>query len=305
MKTTNAILVFACLVVGCALPLWAQQKVQLEAGVVPATEMAGLNSTGAPTSAITNEPSAANLGPSDSGSDQGGETGQDNQWHFSTSPYLWLAGIHGSVGAFDRNAGFKASPSDLLSHARFGLLGLSEARRNQLIMNLDLMYLRLGDDRAIPFPPALMATYANLGLNVFILTPKIGIRLVDEKNIKIDALGGIRYWYLGENLSFNPSALGLNFSRSQNWWGPVIGGRFEVALSPKIVTTIAGDYGGTSAYNQDYQIVGALGYKIKPKVTLHAGYRYLNLTYQKFNTANPFLNLTMSGAFLGATLNLK
>jgi hypothetical protein len=307
MKTTNAILVFACLVVGCALPLWAQQqqKAQLEASVVPVTETALPNSTSAPTSAITNEPSVADPGGStssaDSGSDQAGGTANDDQWHFATSPYFWIAGIHGALGAFNRNIGFKVSPNDLLSHARFGLMGLTEARRNQLVTNLDLIYLRLGADNQIPFPPSLNSKYANFTLNVVILTPKIGLRLVDEKKIKIDALTGIRYWYFGENLSFNPSTLGLNFSRSQNWVGPVIGGKFEFALSPKIVTTIAGDVGGWGN-KLDYQAVGALGYKLKPNLTLQAGYRQLYVNYPK---PRAILDLTVSGAFLGATLILK
>src|ERR1700761_1568787 len=86
-----------------------------------------------------------------SGSGTAAENANDSQWHVAVSPYLWLPGVHGTVGAFDRDAGFKASASDLLSHFRFGLLGATEARRNRVLTNVDLMFMRLADDKAVPF----------------------------------------------------------------------------------------------------------------------------------------------------------
>jgi hypothetical protein len=312
MKFINSVSLLTCLILGSGSHLFAQQIGQWVPGQAGPNASVAFDSpttfanwAPAPSSAVSGAPTTGGQsGPSAAGTSDA-ETGNDNQWHIAVSPYLWIAGIHGSIGALDRNVGFKVSPSDLLSHARFGLLGLTEARRNKLITNLDLMYLRLGADNVIPFPPSLGAKYANFTLNVLILAPKVGMRIVDEKAVKVDILTGIRYWYFNESLSFNPSTLGLNFSRSQNWVAPLIGMRFEIALSPKIVTTIAGDYGGSASDKQDYQYVAALGYKIKPKLTLQAGYRYLNLNYQKFSRASPLLNLTMSGAFLGATYNWK
>lgn len=47
----------------------------------------------------------------------------DDAWHFAVSPYLWFPGVHGTVvGPNDNGVGFRASPSDLLSHFRFGLM---------------------------------------------------------------------------------------------------------------------------------------------------------------------------------------
>ena len=51
------------------------------------------------------------------------QSGSGGDWQVSVSPYLWLPGVHGTVGAFDRDAGVSASPIDLLSHFRFGLMG--------------------------------------------------------------------------------------------------------------------------------------------------------------------------------------
>jgi hypothetical protein len=302
--------IFAFLVLINASLLPAQEKPQLTANLAPDTAIYDMNLTSAPTLVSADQPAATN--PADPGVPQAGTsqstpggTAQDDQWHFSVSPYLWLPGVHGTVGAFGRDVGFKASVGDLLSHFRLGVLGAVDVRRNRLLTGVDLMYMRLGDNQAIPFPN-LLATTANLTANVVILTPKIGIRLINQKKFKADFLTGIRYWYFGENLNFTPSRLGLNFSKSQNWVDPLVGGRIVADLSPKIVTTIAGDVGGWGTGSQlEYQVVGALGYKLTPKMILQAGYRYLYFDYLKGGRAGTVVNTALSGIILGVTLNLK
>jgi hypothetical protein len=128
--------------------------------------------------------------------------------------------------------------------------------------------------------------------------------VINEEKIKIDALTGFRYWHLGENLKFNPSLLGLNFSGSQDFVDPLVGGRIQAALAPKIVVNVLGDVGGWGTGSQlEYQFAGLLGYRIKPAWTLQAGYRYLFIDYR---TSRAFIfNATTSGVVFGVTLNLK
>jgi hypothetical protein len=214
-------------------------------------------------------------------SPQVGEPTSD--WHFAVSPYLWFPGVHGTIGAFGRDVSVHATPGDLLSNFRFGLMGAFEARYKRIVLPLDLMWIRLEDDKALPFPN-LMATKAKLTGSELLLTPKIGYRLLDEKRIKIDALTGFRYWHFSENLKFVPSNLNLNFSGSQNLVDPLVGGRVQLGLTPKIEADILGDVGGWGTGSQlEYQVAGVLGYKIKPKWTLQAGYRYLSIDYRNSN----------------------
>jgi len=132
------------------------------------------------------------------------------------------------------------------------------------------------------------------------LTPKIGYRVVDRDALKVDALTGFRYWHVGMNLQFNPS--GTEFSGSLNWVDPLIGGRIQAALSPKVSVTIAGDVGGWGAGSEmDYQAAGLLGYQIKPSWTLQAGYRYLYVNYR----SGIIFDAATSGVMFGVSLNLK
>jgi hypothetical protein len=261
---------------------------------------AELNPGTVPDSVSTDHATAAES--SSSVAAQAGTSVDDDGWHFAVSPYLWFPGVHGTIGARGRDVGFKASPGDLLSHFRFGLMGVLEARYKRLLLPLDIMWIRLGDNKALPFPN-LMVNTAKLKASEFILTPKIGYRLIDQEKIKIDALVGFRYWHFGENLKFVPSNFNLNFSSSQNWVDPVVGGRITGNLSPKVVAVIAGDVGGWGTGSQlDYQVAGILGYRIKPNVTLQAGYRYLYVNYRSGGT---IIQPTTSGVLFGATFNLK
>jgi hypothetical protein len=263
----------------------------------------GANPDVASDSVLIEQPTAAS--PAASGVPQVGLPPEDSGWHFAVSPYLWFPGVHGTIGALGRDVSVHATPGDLLSHFRFGLMGLVEARYKRVVLPLDLMWIRLEDDRALPFPN-LMVTTAKLKGSEFLLTPKIGYRLIDQERIKIDALTGFRYWHFSENLKFVPSNLNLNFSSSQNWVDPLVGGRIQVALTPKVIATIGGDVGGwDTGSHLDYQVAGLLGYKIKPKWTLQAGYRYLSVDYRNSNRGGTVVYVITSGVIFGATINLK
>lgn len=228
---------------------------------------------------------------------------QSDGWHFTVSPYLWFPGVHGTVGADALPVSIHATPGDLLSHFRFGIMGLVEPRYKRILLPLDIVWVRLADDKALPLTPN--GTVANLKGSEFILTQKVGYRLLDYKMVKIDALAGFRFWHFGESLAFTTNS--LNFSSSQNWIDPVVGGRITGNLSPKVSVIVAGDVGGWGAGSQlDYQIGGVLGYKIKPALTLQAGYRYLSVNWRNGRALiDTHIDTITSGALIGVSIQLK
>jgi hypothetical protein len=220
-----------------------------------------------------------------------------SDWHLTVAPYLWFPAVHGGIGIDGRETSFSVSAGDLLSHFRFGLMGLVEPRYKRIVMLLDIIWVRLGDDRAL----SNLATVANLKGTEFILAQKIGYRVIDTDRIKIDGLAGFRYWHYGSNVSFTTNT--LNYSGSQNWVDPLVGGRITGILTPKIEITVAGDVGGWGAGSQlAYQAVGVIGYRIKPAIALQAGYRYLATNYR---TSNGFVDMADSGVMFGVSINLK
>ena len=227
----------------------------------------------------------------------------DTSSHFELSPYLWFAGAHGTVGAAGREFGVHASPGDLLSHFNFGLMGAAEFRKKRYVLNGDLLWIRLSDSAALPFP-ASGATSADVRVGQLVWTSKFGYRLVDLKKIKADANVGVRFWHLGQKLTLNPSTFGFSLNTSQNWADIIIGGRVQLPVGEKIRVDLLGDVGGWNATAKlDYQFAAILGYQIKPKWMLGAGYRYLFVNYHPTNLS--VYDMVTSGAVIGVTYRIK
>jgi hypothetical protein len=219
-------------------------------------------------------------------------------WHTALTLYLWFPGVHGTLGNGVRNVDFRASPSDLLSNFRFGLMGAGEIERRGYVLMTDLLWVRLRSTNTttLPFPGVPTFTAEAKGWQL-ILTPEVGYRFLNREKVKIDALMGVRYWHLGSSLQFTPSLLGFTFSGSQNWVDPLMGTRIQFALSPKLSVNILGDGGGWGAGSQlDYQIVGTIGYKLTAKFTVGGGYRYLHVNYR---SSRLVYDTTMSGVIVG------
>src|SRR5262249_4802831 len=227
----------------------------------------------------------------------------DKGWHLDVSPYLWFPGTHGTVGVRGRTASVHASPWDLLSHFDLGLMGAAEARYDHFLLNGDLLWIRLSDSHALPFP-GLGATSADVRVGELVWTSKIGYRVIDQKKVKADANVGARFWHLGQKLNFNPSTLGINVTPSQNWADIVVGGRVRLPVESRTMIEALGDVGGWNASAKlDYQFAALLSYKVSTRWTVSAGYRYLFVDYRP--GPGSVYNMVTSGALLGATYHFK
>ena len=228
-----------------------------------------------------------------------GAPADDTSWHLEITPYLWFASAHGTAGYLGRDASFHASFGDIFSKLNIGLMGAAEARKGRFVFPSDFMWIKLSDDTALP-ENELGVTSIKVKMTQSILTPKAGYRIVDLEKLKVDGTIGIRYWHLGENLNFQPS--GLNNSQSANWVDVVAGAKLQIPLSPKGSITILGDAGAGGA-SVDYQVASLLGYKIKPKIILLLGYRYLDVNYRPSSTF--VYDGATSGIMLGTTFNVR
>jgi|KBSMisStandDraft_5_1062788.scaffolds.fasta_scaffold03223_4 hypothetical protein len=237
-------------------------------------------------------------GPTNSSSSS---TSYDHGWRLDLSPYLWFAGTHGTVGAFGRDGSVHSSAGDLLSHLNAGLMGTADAQLGRFLLTGDLLWIRLSDSSALPFP-GLNATSVDVRVGQFMWTSKIGYRLMDMPRFKADANVGARYWHLGQQLNLSPSNLGLNISHSQSWTDIVVGGRIELPLGPKTSITALGDVGGWNATAKlDYQFASLLNFKVSQKWTISPGYRYLFVDYR---TGNSIYNMVTAGAVIGVTYTM-
>ena len=224
----------------------------------------------------------------------------DEGWHFGIAPYLWFAGVHGTVGALGHEASVDASFRDIFSYVNIGLMFALEPRYNRIVMPFDFMWMKLSDDKALPFEVG--PTSVKAKINQVMFAQKIGYRVIDSEKLKVDGLVGFRYWHMGTTLTLQPQ-IANGFYDSANWADAVGGARIQAMLSSKVTITILGDAGGGGA-NSDYQVAGLLGWKFK-KFTLQAGWRYVSVNYRPSGSVRFVYDMATSGLIFGATIPLK
>jgi len=78
---------------------------------------------------------------------------QSTSFKYQFTPYFWLSGLSGAVGARDRTAAVDASVGDILSHLDFGLMGAFEARLGRWRSLSDTLYTDVSGEQGFPEPP--------------------------------------------------------------------------------------------------------------------------------------------------------
>jgi len=222
----------------------------------------------------------------------------DDTWHFDLGPYVFVPGIHGTVGVLGHDASVHVSGSDVLSNFNGGLAGFVQARKNRFVVPIDFIWTRIGTTQGIPLNDFGQTSVRFLQTQT-IFTPKVGYRIVDQEHFKVDALVGLRYWH--EGLTVTPRPANVNHYQSANWVDAVAGGKFEFDFSPKFWITGAGDAGGGQA-NLDYQAVGTLNVQPKPLFGFFAGWRYLVVNYT--GSKGFLFDVAQSGPVVGLNMQL-
>jgi hypothetical protein len=222
----------------------------------------------------------------------------DSKWHLYGTAYLWFPGIHGAVGVRGFDTGVHISAVDLASNLRFGIMGVVTPTYNRWSLPVDYFFVRLRDDKAVPFNPNYQV---QAKMTASIVTPKVNYLLLKNPKLKIYATAGPRIWHEGTTLDLVPTIAGQNLYHAANWADFVAGGRFDVPLGPKGSIVVLGDAGGGGA-TLDYQLAGFVNYQVKPKLALQLGWRDLTVHYG--NNGNLF-NGTMQGIVFGLTYKFK
>jgi hypothetical protein len=216
-------------------------------------------------------------------------------WQFQLSPYLFLAGMKGTVGIGGLTAQVDAPFRDIVKELNFGFMAAFEARKNKLLVLTDVMYMNLADSNALPGP---LFSSVHADFKAFILAPYLGYRVAEKKGASLDVLGGIRYWHLSTNLDFRPGVLpAREVTGSKNWVDGVGGLKGKVHLSPRLFLTGLGDVGAGGSHIT-YQLFGGGGFEVSKKVALVIGYRYLKVDYDRDSF---IFDMGMKGLLVGVT----
>jgi hypothetical protein len=217
-------------------------------------------------------------------------------WDFAVTPYLFAAGLSGTVGARGRTVSVDASFGSIWDRFDFGVMGTFEAHKGDLVFLGDMMYISLSNDRQTPGD---LFSGIKTKSKLFMLDPEVGYRALNVEGGSIDLLVGVRYWHVKNSLTFQAGRLPqVDASQSRDWADLVFGARGIMRLSPRVFLSGKFDAGGFGI-SSDFtgQAFGGVGINVKPRLAIVGGYRYLFVNYKSGGFT---FNAAMSGPIVGA-----
>ncbi|PYS27942.1 MAG: hypothetical protein DMG11_14555 [Acidobacteria bacterium] len=204
---------------------------------------------------------------------------QNTPFKYQFTPYVWLSGLKGDVGARNQTANVNASFNDLLDHLDFGLMGAFEGRLGQWRILTDTLYLDVSGEKGTPRPPFIDASVAT---KAFIFDQEAGYQILKREGTDLDVTGGIRFWHLKNGLQLARGAESLGIEHTRGWVDPVVGLRFSSDLPKRLFVTAKADIGGfDAAAHIDWQAYGGIGLKFNDRLVGSIGYRNLSVDYMK------------------------
>jgi len=223
------------------------------------------------------------------------------QLRFDLTPYLWIAGVSGSL-----RTPVPGAPSPEIS-ARFGdiftnlnaipVMGAAELRYGRFGLNTDIIGISVKVGlKPIDGP---LFSGGDVRLTQVIGTAMFSARLLEEAGHSLDLGLGVRAFGMATKFTLDPGLLpGTSKSPGTSWADPLIGLRYHLDLTPGWGVTLAGDFGGTSSTQQTWQGLATVDYQVGEATLLRAGYRHLAFS---FGSAALHQNIRLSGPILGAT----
>lgn len=216
------------------------------------------------------------------------QSSQNNKWQLLVEPYLMFPNMHGTTGIGNLpDAEVDENPSDIFKNLQIAAMLYAEAHKGGFTISSDLTYMKLGDD----------------------VVGKHGI-LTGDVNVKqltweLAGLYKLRPWLnagIGlqlnsikskANLTLNTSpTISSNSSSSETWLDPSIIAATKLPLSKnnkwfwQFRANLGGFGIGSDLY---YQFQTYFGYAISRRCQASAGYRLVDIDYEKGNNNNRFL----------------
>lgn len=225
-----------------------------------------------------------------------------DDWSLSISPYVWGAGLDGSIAPFPRapEADVDVSFSDILENLDMAGMVLVQLRYRRVAAYMDLIYTSISAEQDTPL--GILFDDVDLENEIFIGTFGGSYRAIGSEQSFLDLLAGVRVWSVDTVLELKGGILpNQKFEHGENWIDPMVGlhGRHQFDNGIFLVSfSQVGGFGVGSDLTWDS--FGGAGYQFNNSISAIAGYRHLEVDYQH----NGFVfDVEMSGPVVGMTIH--
>jgi len=228
---------------------------------------------------------------------------KDDPWRFLIGIPGWGAAVSGDITVRGRKADVDVGLDELLDHLKgIAMLGF-EARKEKFGFYAQPNWIKLEADANVgPLD-------GNFEEKLWIVDAAGFYQLhkwCEEKPVTLDALVGVRYWNVNNELTVEGRGGLVNFhgSDSANLYDPIVGLRAKMYLTQKLSLSLHGDVGGfsVSQHSSDlsWQALGTFGYDLSRHFSLALGYRALSVDKDSGNGSNAKgMDIILHGFVLG------
>jgi hypothetical protein len=220
---------------------------------------------------------------------------------FQVTPYVWGAGFGGTIRPLPGSPTFEVSSSfsDLLEDLGLAFFASGLARVGRFVAVADLSHTSSSRDGLVRTPiPQAPVIPAEGQLEQTSMTLLGGVRAVDEANMTVDLLAGLRAFWIRTSVA--APALGVSRSPGVDIVDPIFAGRINGRIADGWSALVCGDVGGFGAGSElTSQVLGTVNARVTSRVWLSAGYRYLMVDYRGERTR---ADVHLGGPIFGATI---
>lgn len=217
-------------------------------------------------------------------------------FNFSVNPYIWFAGVGGTVG-YGPDGGkysFNKSFSEGIKYLKMAAALAGKFKYKQVSFLYDICYVNLkGFETEVPVGKGISSANWTVKQTLYDLFVSY-LFPSKNKNTMIDIYAGTRIWAMEFEATFSlddtlhrvsgdiPPGEYKEPAYSNTWVDPVIGVNSEFRLGKQWFAYLKGDIGGFSVNSQmTWQMTGGFAYMISPNWPVTFGFKYVGVNYDK------------------------
>jgi len=209
-------------------------------------------------------------------------------WSFLIEPYMMFPNMNGTIGLGNLpDAEVDASPGDIFSNLKMGIMANFEASNVKWTIGSDLIYMSLGQD----VNPGILIESGEIRAKqlgwelygLYRLNPWLSMGLGGMVN-SINSELKIKRKEIGGETTL------LAASKTQTWFDPMIVARIKSQPEQKFAYQLRGEIGGFGIGSDlAWQIQAYAGYRFSPLFEMTGGYRIISLDYENGRGTDRFM----------------
>jgi hypothetical protein len=232
-----------------------------------------------------------------------------DDWKFGITPYLWGAGVDGTLTVLGYETAIDKSFSDILSDLDFGFMVNLQARKDRFGLYSDVMFLSVSDANDVAGPGGAATVEVTASADQWMIDFGASWEVARwagtgaERTGFLDLMVGGRYWDVDNELKAEGPFFGheRSVSKDLSWVDPIIGARFATNFTPKVSLIGRADVGGFDigdASKLTWSASAYLGWRFSPLISGWAGWKYLSVEREEGDAT---IDLAMSGPVIGVS----